>query len=101
MKPRDKHPIKKTSFRIDEVVLVLVVVAIAFIVGIYEKSAETGKVDAREITDIIFDDHYMSFVNKGVVDKNKLEEIRKMDYESLKASINAKNDFCIYLEDAK
>ena len=92
---------KKPSFRIDEITLVIIVVALAFIVGIYEKSSETKKIDAREITDIIFDDHYMSFVNNGVVDKAKLEELRRMDYTSLKNSLNAKNDFCIYLEDSK
>ena|SRR3989344_2330837 len=101
MKPRDKHPIKKTSFRIDEIALVLVVVALAFAVGIYEKSSETKKIDAREITDIIFDDHSMSFVNNGIVDETKLEEIKQMDYTSLKSSLNAKNDFCIYMEDSK
>ena len=100
MKPNNKPP-KKPNFRIDEVALVFVVVALAFAVGIYEKSAETAKVDAREIADIIFDDHSISFVNNGVVNENKLEELRKMDYTSLKNSLNAKNDFCIYMEDSK
>ena len=54
---------KKPSFRIDEITLVIIVVALAFIVGIYEKSSETKKIDAREITEIILDDHYMSFVS--------------------------------------
>jgi len=97
---KSNNKTKKPSFKIDEIALVLIVVALAFIVGIYEKSSETKKIDAREITEIILDDHYMSFVSNGIVDETKLEEIRKMDYTSLKNSLNAKNDFCIYMEDS-
>ena len=99
MKQHKKESIKK-RFRIDEITLVIIVIALAFIVGIYEKSGNSAKrIDAYEITEIIFDDHYMSFVNDGVIDPQKLEEIKKMDYIALKNGIDAKNDFCMYIED--
>ena len=95
-----KKASEKKRFRIDEITLVIIVIALAFIVGIYEKSGNSAKrIDAYEITEIIFDDHYMSFVNDGVIDPQKLEEIKKMDYIALKNGIDAKNDFCMYIED--
>ena len=97
MKPNNKSPSKKTSFRIDEIALVVIVLVLALIVGIYE---ESGKIDAAELTEIILDDHYISFVNRGVVDGRKLDEIMRMDYADLKTELSAKNDFCIYLEDS-
>lgn len=91
----------KSKFKIDEIVLVLVVAFFAFIVSVYEKSSETGKtINAQEITEIILDDHYISFANNGVVDEDKLKEIQQIDYATLKSRLNAKNDFCVYIEDA-
>ena len=101
MKHDNKKSSKKPKFKIDEIALVLVVAFFAIIVSIYEKSSETGeKINALEITEMILDDHYISFASNGVVDENKLKEIQQNDYASLKSRLNAKNDFCVYLEDA-
>lgn len=90
----------KFKFKIDEMILVLVVASLAFIVSVYEKSNDSKKIDAKEITEIILDDHFMSFVINGVVDEGKLKEIQQMDYVTLKSRLNAKNDFCVYMEDS-
>ena len=55
--------------------------------------------EAREITAMILDDHSSSFANNGMVDEAKLTQFEDMDYYELKKSLNAKNDFCIYIED--
>ena len=89
----------KSNFRIDEIALVLVVAVLAIFVSVYEKSGDVKKIDAREITEIMMDDHRLSFANNGVIDDNKLKEIQKMDYTTLKSQLNAKNDFCMYIED--
>lgn len=96
---RHNKPIKKTNFRIDEIALVIVVIVLAFLVSVYEKSGDVKKIDAREITEIMMDDHDLSFASKGVIDEDKLIEIQKMDYITLKNQLNVKNDFCMYIED--
>lgn len=57
--------------------------------------------DAKEITEIILDDNAVSFANEGIIDESRLQEIKAMDYHNFKKSLNAKNDFCIYMEDEK
>ena len=98
MKP-NKNQLKH-RFRIDEIALVLVVAVLASLVSVYEKSNDVKKIDAQQITDIIMDNHYISFANNGVIDEKKLKEIQKIDYVTLKSQLNAKNDFCVYIEDA-
>ena len=97
MKPHKKQ--LKTNFRIDEIALVLVVAVLAIVVGVYEKLGNIKEIDAREITEIMMDDHHLSFANKGVINESKLKEIQKIDYTTLKSQLNAKNDFCMYIED--
>lgn len=89
----------KFNFKIDETVLVLIVVIVAMIVSIYGKLNKPAEIDAEIITNMILDDHPTSFANNGVVDENKLEKIKNMGYEDFKKSLNAKNDFCVYIED--
>ena len=87
------------KFQIDEIMLVLAVGILAIIVSVYSKLNEPVTMEAEKITEIILDDHAMSLANNGVVDENKLREIEGMDYENFKKSLNAKNDFCVYIED--
>lgn len=47
------------------------------------------------------DNHSISFATNGIINENKLKEIKNMNYDDFKKSINAKNDFCIYFEDEK
>ena len=84
-------------FKIDEVTLVLVVAIIAIIVSINSKIDSRN--EAEKITDMLFDDHAISFANGGVIDENKLKEIETINYSDFKNVLKAKDDFCIYIED--
>ena len=89
----------KSNFKIDEILLVLIVAIISIIVAVYDKINESANIGAEKITEMILDEHTISFANNGVVDENKLKEIQNMNYNNFKKSLNAKNDFCIYIED--
>ena len=101
--------IPKSKFNIDEITIVLIVSFIAIFASVYSNkindpinSNNANKVSdlgAEQIADMLFDGHAMSFVSSGVVNENKFKEIQEMNYEDLKSSLNAKNDFCIYIED--
>lgn len=89
----------KSSYKMDELVLVFIVAAIAIVLGIIESGSKQTGMEAEKITFLLLDDHALSIANNGVVDKNKLQEIQNMDYEELKNNLNAKKDFCVYIED--
>ena len=89
----------KPKFKIDEIMLVFIVAVLAMVVGIYHKANEPAGMDAEKITGLILDSHDISFATNGVIDENKLRKIQLMDYKDFKNSLNAKNDFCIYIED--
>jgi len=88
----------KNKFRIDELTLVFAVAIIAMISSVY-KNGGMENVEAEKLTDMILDDHTVSFVNKGIVDRDRLMQIKSMDYQELKKSLKARNDFCIYIEE--
>lgn len=90
---------KKHNFKIDEIALVLIVAFLAIIVSVYDKLNKPAVIEAEKITEMILDEHYISFANNGIVDENKLREVQNMDYGDFKASLKIKNDFCIYIED--
>ena len=91
----------KSKFKIDEITLILIVAIIAIFVSIYHKSSQSPVMEAKKITEVLTDDHGISFASNGIVDANKLEKIKNMDYTDLKSSMNMKNDFCFYIEDEK
>lgn len=88
----------KPKFKIDEIMLVLIVALIAMVVSIYNKTSKP-EMDAGKIAEIILDEHAISFVDNGVIDENKLKQIENIEYNQFKKYLNAKNDFCIYIED--
>ncbi|MBS3105024.1 hypothetical protein J4234_02095 [Candidatus Woesearchaeota archaeon] len=98
MKQHQKNRKTESNFKIDEITLVFIVAIIAMIVVIYDK-ASIDYMEAEKITALILDDHDVSFANNGVIDENKMREIQTMDYDDFKDSVNAKNDFCVYIED--
>ncbi|MBI2659214.1 hypothetical protein HYX05_03915 [Candidatus Woesearchaeota archaeon] len=98
MKPHKTSQKTKPNFKIDEIMLVFIVAVIAMIAVIYNKT-NTSEMEAEKITALILDDHEVSFANNGIIDENKLKEIQQMNYGEFKDSINAKNDFCVYVED--
>lgn len=89
----------KPNFKIDEIMLVMIVAVIAMLVSISNKVNEPARVEAEKIAEMILDDHSISFASNGVIDENKLKEIQNMDYNDFKKALKAKNDFCIYIED--
>ncbi len=91
---------KKPNYKIDEIVLVFIVVVIVMIVSVYDQN-KSKTFEAEKITSLLLDEHVFSIANNGVVDKNKLQEIQNMDYEEFKNNLNAKKDFCVYIEDDK
>jgi len=91
----------KSNFKIDEIMLVLIVAIISIIVVVYDKLNEPAEMEAEKITEMILNEHDISFANNGIVDENKLKKIQNMDYKEFKNSLNAKNEFCIYIEDEK
>lgn len=88
----------KSKFKIDEITLVLIVAIIAMIASVY-KNDGMENVEAEKLTEMILDDHTVSFANNGIVDQDKLMQVQSMGYDELKKSLRAKNDFCIHLED--
>lgn len=100
-----KHQIRqkqKSKFKIDEIMLVVIVAVIILVVSVYDKMNKPinePKMEAEKITDMILDEHDISFANNGIVDENKLREIQNMGYSNFKKALNSKKDFCIYIED--
>lgn len=90
---------QKSNFKIDEIMLVLIVALIAMIVSLNNKFDKPSEMEAEKITEIILDNHGMSFASGGVIDESKLNEIKNINYDDFKKSLNAKNDFCVYIED--
>ena len=88
--------------KIDEMMLVLIVAIIFMAVSIYDKLNKTRDnptMEAEKITEMILDNHGISFAIGGIVDEEKLKEIKNINYDDFKKSLNVKNDFCIYIED--
>ncbi|MBI2652313.1 hypothetical protein HYX00_02500 [Candidatus Woesearchaeota archaeon] len=90
---------KKSKWKIDEITLVLIVAVIAMVVSVYDKANEPKITEAEKIIGLVTDEHSISFANNGIIDENKLREIKDMSYNDFKKSLNVKNDFCIYIED--
>lgn len=88
------------KFRINGINFLLVIGVLAVIAAVYMELNKPA-MEAEMITNMILDDHKASFANNGIVDEVRLEKIRNMDYENFKKSLNAKNDFCVYIEDEK
>ena len=96
------HNRNSKSKKFDEITLVLIVAIFIIIVSVYgriNKAGDESKTDAEKITEIIMGNHGMNLATGGVIDESKLEEIKNINYADLKKSLNAKNDFCIYIED--
>ena len=91
----------KSNLKIDELTLILIVAFIALVISVYNKANQPQVNEAQKLTEIILDEHRLSFVNDGVIDEDKLREIQAMSYEEFKNYLNTNNDFCIYIEDEK
>jgi len=88
----------KFSFKIDEIALVFLVAFIIIMVTAYGKLNQPA-IGPEKITDLIMNNKGVSFVDNGVLNENTLNKIQDMDYDAYKASLNLKDDFCVYLED--
>lgn len=88
------------KFKIDEITLVFIVALIALAVSVLDKTNKP-EAEAKKIKDILLDDHELSLAAKGVIEDSRLDQIRDMSYDDFKNSLDAKNDFCVYIEDEK
>ena len=89
----------KTKLKLDEFMILLIVAFIVMAFAVHNRGKELAKEDKEKITSLISDNQAFSITNGGIVDENKLKEIQNMDYNDIKKSLNAKNDFCIFIED--
>ena len=91
---RKSKPKKLSVKKYREFYIPLAFILAALIVALLIKSNKPERSDAEKITE--------TFLSNGkVIDGQKLQKIQKMDYSEIKKSINAKDDFCMYLEDDK
>ncbi len=97
-----KKGVKKSrySLKINTTALVLVVALLLIVFNIYSRPNKPA-IEAKKITEAILDDNPISFATDGLVDENKLKKVKNMDYNEFKNHLNAKNDFCVYIEDEK
>ena len=84
----------KKRFKLDEIMLVLIVAIIILAISVYFKESKTTDMNAEEITSLLSD-------NNDIINEDKLKEVQNMDYNEFKDSLNAKEDFCVYIEDDK
>jgi len=94
----------KSKFHVDEITLILIVAFLAIIVSVYDrslsgKSNEPQVLEAEKITNMLLDGRGISFASNNIIDEKKVKALQNMDYSEIKKSMNAKNDFCIYIED--
>lgn len=98
-----KIKMHKSNFKKNRAMLVLIVIAIAIGVTMYNKTNKSNepKIEAEKITGLILDDHKISFARDGIVNEGKLWEIQNMNYRDIKKSLNVKTDFCVYIQDGE
>ena len=91
---------KKINYKIDEMVLVFIVLAIIIGISVQGKNTHPQKADPEKILGLVLKD---TSVKDGmmVFDQKKLNELQGMDYNAIKKLLNVKNDFCMYLQDGK
>ena len=91
----------KKRFKLDEIMLVLLVAFIIIGLKFYSKENKTADMNAEEITSLLSGNNDISLINDGFVNEDKLKEVQNMNYNEFKNSLNAKEDFCVYIEDDK
>ncbi len=87
----------KPKAKFNEFYLVLAVALLIIAVHYFIKSPSSE--NAEKITEMIIHNSKISFASNGIIDNEKLEHIRNMDYYELKKDLNANSDFCIYIEE--
>ena len=91
---------KKPNFKIDEIALVFIVAVVVIIVSIYDKvNQPVSSLEAEKIAEVILNGNVIGLVNGGKINVIKLQEIQNLEYDDLKRLLNAKRDFCLYIED--
>lgn len=90
----------KPKYKIDEIILVFIVLVIIIAVSVQEKGKQLQKADPEEILGLVLKD---TGVKDGMIvfDQQKLNDLKEMDYNTIKKILNVKGDFCMYLQDGK
>ncbi len=89
----------KSKQKIDEITIVLIVALGILVISLSSTDNKPDGIEAEKITAMILDDHAISFASGGIVDESKLQSVQNMPYADFKDTLNAKKDFCIYIED--
>jgi len=89
---------KKINYKIDEVILVFIVLIIIIGISVQEKGSQPQKADPEKILGLVLKD---TGVNDGITvfDQKRLTEFQEMDYNTIKKILNIDGDFCMYLQD--
>ncbi|HLG24895.1 MAG TPA: hypothetical protein VI564_08245 [Candidatus Nanoarchaeia archaeon] len=99
---------EKKKFRIDEIGLVLIVVALIMVVSVYDKSGLGGGKNLASLTDPeyraaqIRQNLYINFAEKPgntlVFEESSIEKMQQMQSGTLKKSLELGDNFCIRIE---
>ena len=90
----------KPKHKIDEIILIFIVLVVIIAVSVLEKDEQLQKADPEKILGLVLKD---TDVKDGmmVFDQKKLNELEGMDYVAIKRILNVEGDFCMYLQDGK
>ncbi len=88
------------KYKIDEIILVFVVLVIIIGISVQEKGRQPQKADPEKILSLVLND---ASVKDGITvfDQKKLNELEGMDYNAIKKILNVGGDFCMYLQDGE
>ena len=101
---KKKHHAKTYTpdkFTISLILIFIALITVVYLGGINKNKGKAQKMEAEKITEILMDNHIISFATNGIIDEKKLRQIQGMSYESFKKSLHVNNDFCILVEDEK
>ncbi|GEM_PF-2870370 len=90
---RKRKPKNIIAKKNNKVLVSLVLILAAFLITVVFKYNKNSESDAEKITETLL------LPGGKVIDGQKLEQINKMDYSDIKKSLNARDDFCLYMED--
>ena len=99
---KSKHPQKvhTSKKKVSGVTWVLVVLVIIIMAAILLKPGK-DTMNAEQISSRIINNPQLSLVKNNEINEYRLQQLRQMDYDQLKKSIDTENDFCISVVDEK
>jgi len=96
---------KAQSWSIDIILGVFVFIAAIFIVYALLNANQSSKASTLKeeastvIRQVASEDSSSSIVDNNEIKKEKLDELKSIEYDELKRKLRVEGDFCIYMED--